>query len=242
MGVLDSLEQRSEPLTTLVARRLRREARSAVSALLPGRAGAAYLAASSTAKLQIGTGPNPLPGWLNTDRDPEVPGVVYLDARKRFPFRDATFDYVFSEHQIEHISYAAGQFMLAECYRVLKPGGTIRIATPDLAVLACLCTSSPTPEQERYVRWVVDTFLSPADGYRPAFVLNNAFRAWGHRFLYDEETLRAALERSGFVDVARFPMGESDDEALASLEAHGKAHGNEEMTLFETMALQGRRR
>jgi predicted SAM-dependent methyltransferase len=57
------------------------------------------------------------------------------------------FDYVFSEHMIEHVSYAEGLLMLRECLRVLKPGGRIRIATPSLEVLLDLYKPSKTPIQ-----------------------------------------------------------------------------------------------
>jgi predicted SAM-dependent methyltransferase len=77
-------------------------------------------------------------GWLNTDYEPELPIVMHLDASQRFPFREATFDYIFSEHVIEHISYWDGMKMLAECFRVLKGSGKVRISTPDLAFLVDL--------------------------------------------------------------------------------------------------------
>jgi predicted SAM-dependent methyltransferase len=53
-------------------------------------------------------------------------------------FEDNTFDYIFSEHMIEHVDHDGAVAMLRECYRVLKPGGTICMATPDLAVIVGL--------------------------------------------------------------------------------------------------------
>jgi hypothetical protein len=66
-----------------------------------------YLDTHIVKKLQLGTGPNPLPGWLNTDLRPDSylehrETVVFLDAAKPFPFPSATFDYVFSEHRAHH--------------------------------------------------------------------------------------------------------------------------------------------
>jgi predicted SAM-dependent methyltransferase len=107
-----------------------------------GSALEAYVASHSVRKLHLGSGPIGLPGWFNTDLSPQTDSVVYLDARKPFVIDDETFDYVFSEHMIEHISRSAGLFMLRECWRVLKPGGTIRVATPDLAVVLGLYSDS----------------------------------------------------------------------------------------------------
>src|SRR5512133_1171766 len=93
-----------------------------------------YLRSNTVRKLQIGAGPTQLPGWLCTDIDPRSDEAVYLDATRRFPFEDGTFDYVYSEHMIEHITWLQGLSMLKECRRVMRPGGTLRVATPDLNV------------------------------------------------------------------------------------------------------------
>ncbi len=100
-------------------------------------------------KLQLGTGTNILDGWFNTDISPRA-GVFFLDSTKPFPFVDATFHYIFSEHHIEHLSYAQGFFTLQECYRVLLPGGKIRIATLNLEVLLNLYTETPSDPQTLY--------------------------------------------------------------------------------------------
>jgi len=41
-----------------------------------------------------------------------------------------------AEHFIEHISFADAVKFLAEVRRLLKPGGTLRLSTPDLAIYA----------------------------------------------------------------------------------------------------------
>src|SRR6185369_8218421 len=60
----------------------------------------AYLRKNEIRKLHIGASNNFLEGWLNTDIVPVQPGVIYLDATRRFPFGEATFDYVMAEHMI----------------------------------------------------------------------------------------------------------------------------------------------
>ena len=57
---------------------------------------------------------------------------IYLDVCRRFPFAAETFHYIFSEHLIEHLTLEEGEAFLRECFRCLKVGGRIRIATPDL--------------------------------------------------------------------------------------------------------------
>jgi len=168
---------------------------------------ARYLEQNEVRKLQLGAAENVQAGWLNTDlhgygrRD-----VVYLDARKPFPLPDASFDLVYSEHMIEHLTYAAGQRCLRESLRVLRPGGTIRVATPSLERLAALYGHDEV--DPRYVEWAVETLDPELDAPLPGVVINNFFRSWGHRFVYDPDTLRQALETAGFVAVQEVPLGE----------------------------------
>lgn len=198
-----------------------------------------YLESHAVRKLQLGAGINVLDGWFNTDVSPKA-GVFFLDSARPFPFKDATFHYIFSEHHIEHLSYDQGLFTLHECYRVLQPGGKIRIATPDLEMLLNLYTTSSSDLQQRYIRFIMDGFLPSVHVSNAVFVINNAFHSWGHQFLYDSVTLQAAMEEVGFVDITYTLPGESDDEQLHGIEKHGEFIGDEEMNRFETQVLEGR--
>lgn len=200
-----------------------------------------YLRDHPVRRLQLGAGSNLYEGWLNTDihdfkRRNEV---VYLDARRPFPFPDASFHTVFSEHMIEHLTYAEGQQCLRECLRVLRPGGRIRIATPSLRRLVRLYAEKPTEFERRYIEWSIDTFAEHADAYLSGFVLNNFFRSWGHQFIYDEQTLGHALESAGFVDVEEWRVGQSGHIELTGLEQHMRSVAD--FNEYETMVLEARR-
>lgn len=205
---------------------------------LNGRLIRRYLQNHAVKKLQIGAGPTAMDGWLSTDIAPRFDGAVYLDATQRFPFEDETFDYVYSEHMIEHISWKNGLFMLRECRRILKPDGVLRVATPDLKVLLDLYAGTYRLSQQKYVQWITDEFLDGVKDYKPSFVINNAFNNWGHQFLYDGELMTMALRQSGFEHVRQWQTGESDDPNLHGIEAHGKNIDDNDMAAFETMVFE----
>lgn len=66
-----------------------------------------------------------------------APGVDLLaDLERPFPFRDASFDEVFSLEFIEHVPHPDLPRVLRECRRVLRPGGQWLSGCPDMEVLA----------------------------------------------------------------------------------------------------------
>jgi len=138
---------------------------------------------------------------------------------------------------IEHISWFNGLKMLQESYRVLKHGGKIRIATPDLNVFIELYNNK-NQLTNNYVKWVTDRFMKGIEIYSATFIINNIFRNWDHAFLYDKELLSFSLQKAGFINIKSEKYGNSDDENLRNLERHGINIGNTEMASFETMIVE----
>lgn len=193
-----------------------------------------YLATESRPRLHVGSGPVRLPGWLNSDL---ISGDIRLDAGRRMPLPAESFDYAFGEHLIEHLSLSKAELMLAELHRVLRPGGVLRLTTPDLKqVIAIYEDGNPVVSRERYTR-----YLAGLTGKRynsPCQVLNDYLRLWGHRYVYDEEDLTARLLAAGFADIVRVNPGESTHEALRHVERHG---GEEWVNRAEAMCLEATR-
>lgn len=188
--------------------------------------------------LHIGAANFDIKNWFNTDLAPKTPGVYYLDATKRLPFPDCTFDFIFFEHMIEHIPFTAGRQLLAECRRVLERAGVVRISTPNLRNILALI-SSHDRETETYLNWAVKTFNLPQEPYPKApVVVNNFFRSWGHQFLYDPETMRRAMEEASLVNIVQEKVGVSAHPLLRGLERHGQAIGDS-INEFETMVFEG---
>lgn len=180
-----------------------------------------YLEQTDRVRLMIGAGPSQREGWLATDLLPSRRDVVVLDAGKPFPFPSRTVDRMHSEHMIEHVDYATGARMLAECFRVLKPGGRVRLATPDIDRVLAL--ASPTPEVAELVRAANRRHgLDEPEASEPIHAINRLFSGHGHRFLYSETVLSRRMAEAGFVSIRRFEVGASDDPEFTGAEQHGE--------------------
>lgn len=178
-----------------------------------------YLASTPESKLHIGAGPVHIDGWLNTDL---IAGDIYLDLTRPLPFADATFAFAFGEHVIEHLSDRTAQALMGELRRTLRPGGTLRLTTPDLhKVIALYEDRNPVLSRADYARYLDRQTGRPHE--RGCQVLNDYMRLWGHRWIYDEEDLRARLIQAGFSHVVRREAGESEHPPLRGLERHGGA-------------------
>jgi SAM-dependent methyltransferase len=118
--------------------------------------------------------------------------IAYLDLTRAFPFADASIDAVLASHVLEHLTTREAEDCVAEIHRVLRPGGVVRVAVPDLdTVVAGYDPADP------------DAFL---DG-----LLQGRERSTSrhrHWWNYNENSMRALLRRTGFADVARREFGQ----------------------------------
>lgn len=168
--------------------------------------------------LHLGCGPHAMDGWLNVDLLPEHPQLVAWDLRKGMRFLPSeSFDFVYHEHFFEHLDRRSARLVLEESLRVLKPGGRMRIAMPDL-----------DRSIRRYLEGYADEEGEFADYRRalygdqlldtPGEALDLALRGWEHRFLYGERDITRMIELNGFTNIRRVAYRESDADALRGLE------------------------
>jgi predicted SAM-dependent methyltransferase len=199
-----------------------------------------YLADNQVRRLRIGAGPHTDDGWLCADLMPLSRDVVFMDATKAFPFPSRSFDRILCEHMIEHLYLRGARSMLAECMRVMRPGGVLRVATPDLQRLISVFEHAGADEESReYVTSMNSTNpdIPASDQGNPSYMLNRMVRDWGHQFLYDETTLRQLLIEEGFVDIVRCEVGQSSHADLIGVERHQEAIGDVHNKI-ETMVLE----
>jgi predicted SAM-dependent methyltransferase len=156
------------------------------------------LQSMSPLRLHLGSGDNRLPGWVNVDFFRPGRAIdLYWDLRRRLPFPDASVDAVFAEHLLEHLPFPVGVRLLRECRRVTQPGAIVRIGVPDL---------------DRYIASYLgrdDIIERVRPGRRSrALALGEPFFMYGHRCMYDFETMQYALLDAGFTHVEHSSYGE----------------------------------
>ena len=209
----------------LVNPRLRAVLRTTVltvnTPLAKRRASKAFDGAARPIKLEIG-GLTKRPGWVVTNVGPLTSN--YMDATIRWPLEDASVSHVYSDNVVEHLPLEAGRVMFTETYRCLQPGGVVRMVTPDLRahVENYLAGKAPAgdPEAKVYEEMGL-TVEHPLDWVRIPIA------SFGHHegYVYDFETLKLELERAGFRDVVRRPLGESSHAEFAGLDQRADEGG-----------------
>jgi len=191
-----------------------------------------------------------VPGWENLDKSPNVylsraprarsllhragilsaeqaryvfpRGAIHADVTNGLEYPDESAAFVYSSHMIEHMARWRALELLRECARVLRPGATIRLATPDLAewvedYRARDTSSGPTPADTFVARLGIYSELPGTLVQR--FVRRNMSGAI-HEWLYDFESLAYLLGEAGFVDVTRRAFREGTVPDLDRLEHH----------------------
>jgi predicted SAM-dependent methyltransferase len=122
-----------------------------------------------------------------------------MDIADPLPFQPASVDWVYAEHLIEHVPLTVGVRWLAEVRRILTPGGLLRLTTPDLAKYAESYIGGDGFFAKHRSRMRKALFgVAPPMPERPAFMVNQLFYLYGHRWIYDLAELRYALGEAGF--------------------------------------------
>ncbi|MFD2113090.1 methyltransferase domain-containing protein [Thiorhodococcus fuscus] len=88
--------------------------------------------------LNLGCGGHFHAAWVNVDLVSRHQNVMECNILASLPYEDATFDAVYHSHVLEHLPKWKAPAFLDECLRVLRPGGIMRIAIPDLETICRL--------------------------------------------------------------------------------------------------------
>lgn len=183
-------------------------------------------------RLHLGCGPDIVPGWENLDKSPSVllakfprvraalfrariineqqaqgfpEGAIHVDLAKGIPYPDESARYAYTAHMIEHLSRWQGLRVMRECLRVLSPGGTVRVVTPNLRDLVDSYLNHDFPPQHQ-METAADSFMSELQTFREIEGSRSRQLLWRltsgvpHQWMYDQESLMSLLREAGFPD------------------------------------------
>ena len=149
-------------------------------------------------------------GWVTVDiyGHPDI----HHDLRKYpYPFDDNSADAVLLSHVLEHFTRTGGRAMLAECRRILKPGGMIHIAVPDMdKFIDCRGKDDDECGGVAGYHWKsLDTLLGGDESERTPEMR--------HAYMYCWASLAFTLLDLGFVGIVRRRPWEFDNMAYAGI-------------------------
>src|SRR4030042_206803 len=164
-------------------------------------------------KLHVGCGDRYIPGFIHIDAR-KLPHVDYVTtADKLDMFKDNSVDLIYACHILDHLGRNQVDIVLKEWYRVLVPGGILRIAVSDFAKLA-----------EVYLKTRdLNLVLGPLLG-RQDYPENT------HFMIFDYGYLSEVLARAGFKNIHRYDWRQTihkdyDDLSQAYIPHMDKEHG-----------------
>ena len=111
--------------------------------------------------LNLGCGGHFHPDWVNVDFKSAHSLVITHDLNQGIPFADTLFDAVYHSHLLEHFPKNQAPRFIKECWRVLKPGGILRVVVPDLEqIVHCYLqllqrSLQGDPEAQRRYEWIM---------------------------------------------------------------------------------------
>jgi len=175
---------------------------------------------SEPLKLHLGCWKRYIPGFVHVD----LCGLPHIDYQHRIDslpmFGDATADLIYTSHTLEYFDRQEAAGVLAEWRRVLKPGGTLRLAVPDFPALVQVYQQTGD----------LTKVLGPLYGRMVVQMKDHRQQLIYHKTVYDFDSLRALLEQCGFGNVQRYDWRQTihkdyDDHSQAYFPHMDKEHG-----------------
>lgn len=143
-------------------------------------------------KLNLGAGDTKIPGFTSVDLYDKA-ADIQADVCE-LPYNTGSVDEIVCYQVIEHVPYQKSVDMFQEWYRVLKPGATATVETPDIDVVCAKILTDGLTDSMLYN--LVGEYYRPWDFNRYDDWENVA--AAIHRNPWNFERLRELAGRAGF--------------------------------------------
>ena len=144
-------------------------------------------------KIHLGCGKVFIPGYVHIDAV-DYPHIDHITSIDYLPFiADKSVEVIYACHVLEHFKRRDVHRVLTEWYRILSPGGVLRISVPDFSKLCELYLTHKKMEM----------ILGPLFG-RGDYLYNIHYNA------FDFESLKIVLEKACFTDVRLYNWRETE--------------------------------
>lgn len=140
-------------------------------------------------KLHLGCGPRHIPGFVHVDAQP-ASHVDIVGPVEQLPMDDNSVSLIYASHVLEHFGRYAYKAALKEWFRVLTPGGILRLSVPDFAACAAIY----------YENGLADGL----SGLVGLIIGGQRNEHDFHKMIFDEDFLRRNLLETGFCEVRRW--------------------------------------
>lgn len=171
-------------------------------------------------KLHLGCGKRSIPGFVHVDLA-DYPHVDHSRSVADLSvFADQSAELIYASHVLEYFDRQEAVAVLAEWRRVLRRGGTLRLAVPDFSALVQLYQRTGD----------LSCILGPLFGRMVLARGNGQTEVIYHKTVYDFPSLRTLLEQSAFADVRPYDWRATihkdyDDYSQAYFPHMDKEHG-----------------
>ncbi|HZS89465.1 MAG TPA: methyltransferase domain-containing protein [Chloroflexota bacterium] len=154
----------------------------------------------SPLRIHLGCGAKYVPGWVNIDINPLRRVDLWLDITAPLPFEENEVQAIASFHVLEHLDPREAHQMLAECQRVLQPGGLFRVGVPSLE----MAIEAYNRDDWKVYKSMTLSASSPGGKFNQTILYHGQ-----HKQAYDFRYLAELLKAVGFRTVQRVDGWES---------------------------------
>ena len=155
-------------------------------------------------KLHLGCWHRNIPGFINVDLC-DMPHIHYKSNISDLSmFEDESAELIYSSHSFEYFDRVEAVSVLAEWRRVLKKGGTLRLAVPDFDKLILVYQKSGDLNKilgPLYGRMVISTQNVSSGGANERERERERNLVMYHKSVYTFDSLKEMLENNGFTSV-----------------------------------------
>lgn len=145
--------------------------------------------------------------------------IEYGDATEGLPIQDESVDVLYTSHMLEHLDKNEAEKFLREAFRLLRPGGIIRIVVPDIKIQIAHYNESSNADA-----FIAATHLCVP---RPRSLAQKLrlllLGSRHHQWMYDGNSLSALLQKHGFIKADIMPVGQTNIDDYVPLDLQERA-------------------